>query len=370
MYPPRLAWLCSLLLACGGSPESTPDAGSELDEPIALGEPIELPANQLGTWVWFEMPEMICADGSPGGFAINMLEGADELLLFLQGGGICYDQISCAVGGAPRNVGADPLATALDARIRDHVGIFDRDDADNPFRAASYVVVPHCTGDFHLGTKVTVHNGTGEIHHYGYLNIRRALSRLVPTFRDAQRITLAGHSAGGVGITGNYQQIAKAFASVGQPPPAVIADGSPLVRPPYLSMDAQDALKRAWGLDAIVSVCPRCVDEGFHEIYRANLERVPGMRSSLVCAYEDAVVVTLFRLLHGGAYDAARLREALVDLADWAVTLDVPGSMHRTLYYDGTKHAALNEPLANTPGLAEFLHAQLDPSSTWNDVRP
>src|SRR5690606_38546135 len=103
-----------------------------------------------------------------------------------QGGGICYDQISCAAGGAARNVGTDPLTTALDARIRNHVGIFDRDNADNPFRAASYVVVPHCTGDFHLGTKLTFHNGTGDTHHYGYLTIRRALSRIVPTFRDAR----------------------------------------------------------------------------------------------------------------------------------------------------------------------------------------
>ncbi len=374
MTAARLAWMCSLLIACGGSPAAedapTPDAGSELDQPIVLGEPFEIAPEDLGTWVWVEMPEMVCADGSLGGFAVNMLAGAEELLFFLQGGGICYDQVSCAVGGAPRNVGATPLTTALDARIRDHVGIFDRDDPDNPFRAASYVVVPHCTGDFHLGTKVTMHEGTEELHHVGYLNIRRLLSRLVPTFQTAQRITVAGFSAGGVGITGNYQQIAGAFASVGQPPPALIADGSPLVRPEFLTMEAQSALKEAWGVDAIASNCPRCVDEGFHEMYRANLERVPGLRSSLLCAYEDSVVVTLFTLLNRNSFNAARLRASLVDLADWAATLDVPGSTHRTLYFEGTRHAALNEPLATTPGLVEFLRAQLDASSTWTDVRP
>src|SRR5687768_11851674 len=96
----RLAWLCSLLLAYGSSPaadddpDPTPDAGSELDEPIVFGEPFVIAPEDLGSWVWVEMPEMICADGSPGGFAINLLEGADELLFFLQGGGICYDQVS------------------------------------------------------------------------------------------------------------------------------------------------------------------------------------------------------------------------------------------------------------------------------------
>ena len=376
MTASRLACLCSLLLACDASVATEdspgPDAGTDsaVDEPVELGEPLVIAPEDYGRWLWIELPATRCADGSIGGFAINMLEGADELLLFLQGGGICYDAVSCALGGAPRNVGADPINTALDSRIRDHIGIFDRDDVANPFRAASYVVVPHCTGDFHLGTKVTIHPGAGQIHHHGYLNIRHALSRLVPTFKTAQRITLAGFSAGGVGITGNYQQIAAAFATVGQPPPALIADGSPLVRPPFLSMAAQGELKLAWGLDAIASTCPQCVDGGFHELYRANLERVPGLRSSLLCAYEDSVVATLFGLLNRGPYNGARVREGLVDLADWAATLAVPGSTHRTLYFPGARHASLNEPLATTPVLVEFLHAQLDPSSTWIDVRP
>lgn len=380
MTPFRLASLCSLLLACDAStgtddPGAMPDAGPgpapDAAPPPELGEPIVIAPEDYGRWVWIEQPEMVCADGSPGGFAVNMLDGAGELLLFLQGGGICYDPLSCNVGGAPRNVGADPLRTALDGRIRDHVGIFDRDDVDNPFRAASYVVVPHCTGDFHLGTKVTTHAGIGELHHVGYLNIRHLLSRLVPTFRDAQRVTVAGFSAGGVGITGNYQQIAAAFAVVNQPPPTLIADGSPLVRPPFLTLDAQDDLERAWGLDGVAAACPSCLTDGFHEIYRANLERVPGLRSSLLCAYEDNVVVTLFGLLNRDlTYNGTRLRAGLVDLADWAATLAVPGSTHRTLYFPGTRHAALNEPLANTPGLAAFLRAQLDPSATWTDVRP
>lgn len=384
MSASRIACLCTLLLACdasfedgadpapdpGTGADTDPGPGVDLDEPIELGEPIAIAPEDLGRWIWIELPEMRCADGSPGGLALNVLDGASELLLFLQGGGICYDAISCAAGGAARNVGADPIATALDPRIRDHVGIFDRGDAANPFRAASYVVVPHCTGDFHLGTRITHHAGAGDLHHVGFLNLRHALTRLVPTFQDAQRITLAGFSAGGVGITGNYQQIAAAFAVVGQPPPALVADGSPLVRPPFLGMAAQDDLKRAWGLDALAHACPRCVDEGFHEIYRANLERVPGLRSSLLCAYEDSVVVTLFSLLNRFPYTGARLRRGLVDLADWAATVDVPGSAHRTFYFGGTRHAALNEPLGATPGLAAFLHAQLDPSAAWVDVRP
>ena len=347
------------------------DASFAPDAAIPLGDPITVAPEDMEQWVWIEMPEMTCGDGNAGGFAVNLTDRSRDLLFFLQGGGICYNAITCAVGGAPRTVGPDPLATALDPAIRDGRGAFDRDDADNPFRDMSYVVLPHCTGDFHLGAKTTRYP-TGEWHHRGYTNVTRAIERVVPTFLDAGRIVLAGFSAGGVGITGNYHQIALAFEAVGQPPPYLIADAGPLMRPPFLEESTQAALRESWGLaETVDPLCPSCVSEGFHEAYRMNGLLHPGLRSSMLCSYADGTVVLLYSVMNG-IFTADRMRMGLGDLADWTETFEASAepSVHRVFYYEGDRHGAMSvDALSATPGLGDFLRAQLS-SEGFHSVRP
>jgi hypothetical protein len=391
----RLRLLVTLSLATACSPTPTtgdaevahPDAGPALDAggpdasepavdaaivPPTLGEPIELLPEQLGEWVWISMPEMRCTDGSTGGFAVSFTDASRDLLVYLQGGGICHNALTCAVGGAPTSVGDDPLRTALDGSIREHRGIFDRDDPSNPLRDSSFVVVPHCTGDHHTGDRVVTERGQ-VYHHVGYTNITRMLERVVPTFADASRIVLAGFSAGGVGIAANYHQLATAFESVGQPPPYLVVDAGPFMRPPYLSESAQQDLRERWGLDRTIGTfCPSCFADGYHDIYRVNALLHPGLRASLLCAYEDSVVRLLYSVLNGGSFSGARMTEGLHDLADWRETVasSVEPSRFEVFYYGGERHGALNVAgLDASPGLAGFLGAQLG-DGTWTGVRP
>jgi len=377
MQPLRSPALLAIVVvtACTGPDPTAPDASPPDARPIApgftLGEPIVLDPADLGRWVWIAMPEMACADGTPGGFAVNFTGASRDLVFYLQGGGICYDQITCAASGAATSVGDDPLTTALDGSIRDHQGIFDRSDPDNPFRDSNYVVVPHCTGDHHTGYRVTTHGGT-TFHHVGYANITRALERVVPTFADGGRVVLTGFSAGGVGITANYHQLASAFASVGQPPPYLVIDAGPFMRPPYLTTTAQEMLREAWNLDGTVGTfCDTCFTSGFHELYRVNGELHSGLRSSLICTYEDSVVRLLYSVLNGETFEPDRMREGLADLADWGETTLASSrpSQHRVFYFDGERHGALQgAPLSAVPGLVEFLNGQLG-TGDWPSVR-
>jgi hypothetical protein len=359
----------------GGPPRDAGDVEPPLDawvEPPTLGEPIELPPDQLGQWVWITMPEMQCSDGSVGGFAVNFTDASRDLVIYLQGGGICYNALTCAVGGAPSSVGADPLRTALDGTIREYRGIFDRNDTSNPLRDSSFVVLPHCTGDHHTGNQVSTYGGR-MYHHVGYTNITRMLERIVPTFADATRVVLSGFSAGGVGISANYHQLATAFESVGQPPPYLIIDAGPFMRPPFLEESAQSTLRDSWGLDGTIGTfCPSCLTVGYHDIYRVNALRHPGLRASLVCTYEDSVVRLLYGVLNGGAFTRSQMREGLHDLADWSDTTapSVGPSQFEVFYYEGERHGALNvDALSATPGLAGFLDAQLG-GGAWDSVRP
>lgn len=351
------------------------DAGPPVDAnvgPPILGEPIEVAPEQLHQWVWISMPEMRCSDGTEGGFAVNFTDASRDLVVYLQGGGICYDAITCAGSGALSSVGADPLFTALDGSIRTGRGIFDRSDETNPFRDSNFVVVPHCTGDHHTGNRVSTYR-RDTFHHVGYTNITRVIERVVPTFMDAGRVVLSGFSAGGVGISANYHQFATAFESVGQPPPYLVIDSGPFMRPPFLSTEAQATLRENWGLDSTIGTfCPSCLTDGFHETYRVNAELHPGLRASLICTYEDSVVRLLYGVLNPSSFDATQMRAGLIDLADWneSIASEVEPSLYRVFYYEGDRHGALNvAALSATPGIVEFLNGQLG-TEPWPSVRP
>src|SRR5690606_20982005 len=155
-------------------------------------------------------------------------------------------------------------------------------------------------------------------HHVGYTNITRMLERVVPTFADATRVTLSGFSAGGVGITANYHQPATAFASGGQPPPYPSIDAGPFMRPPFLATEAQAELRASWDLESTVGAfCPSCGTTGFHDLSRVNAELHPGLRSSLICSYDDSVVRLLYGVLNKNAFNSTQMYDGLVDLADW-----------------------------------------------------
>lgn len=354
----------------GGPP---PDASGHVPVvpvgPPSFREPVEVGA--LETWVWVGVPEMTCSDGSAGGFAVNFTDASRDLVIYLQGGGICYDAITCAGGGASTSVGDDPLRTALDGSIRAGRGIFDRTDPSNPLRDSSFVVLPHCTGDHHTGHRISTYRGR-TFHHLGYTNITRMLERVAPTFADAGRVVVAGFSAGGVGIAANYHQIADAFESFDQPPPFLIVDGGPFMRPPYLNERAQETLRASWALDETIGTfCPSCLEEGFHEAYRVNAELHRGVRASLVCSGEDSVVRLLYGVLNGETLSGAEMTAGLIDVADWAdgFAAAVDPSRFEVFYYGGERHGALNvAALSATPGLSEFLAAQLG-TGAWDSVR-
>lgn len=346
------------------SDTSTDDTGP------TFGDPIVVDPGDFETWVWVPMSEMRCADGSSAGLMVNFTAASRDLMIFFQGGGACWNQLTClAQPQALAPWEADPFATWAADGGPVNGGIFDRLDPANPLRAHNFVYVPYCTGDGHLGDRVADYG----VHHVGYANVTAALERIVPTFTDAPQIVVAGFSAGGMGATGNYHQIAGAFESVGRESLVLINDAGPIMRPPFLSQQTMAMLRDAWGLDQTVEPwCPSCVSEGYHTVYRTQVELHPGVRSSLLCSYEDSVVRLLYGAL-GSPIEFGACDAGLRDLGDWRdeIAAEVAPGVLREFYYFGDRHGATEGvPLAQSPGLAEFLSAQLTGAPDWSSVRP
>jgi hypothetical protein len=100
-------------------------------------------------------PTAVCNDGSPGAYYITEAKGRkgraaaqDVWLIFLQGGGWCWDAASCAARNAN-----EPGLMSSDAYppTRDATGIFSPDPALSPFATANKVYVPYCSSDAFVG---------------------------------------------------------------------------------------------------------------------------------------------------------------------------------------------------------------------------
>ncbi|HMJ12444.1 MAG TPA: pectin acetylesterase-family hydrolase, partial [Polyangiaceae bacterium] len=309
-----------------------------------LGAPIQVAPQDLEKWVWVPVPEMRCSDNSPAGLVVNFTNQSRDLVIFFQGGGACWNDPICALQRAElAPMGPDPLATFRADPEHAQSGIFDRGDASNPWRRSNFVFIPYCTGDGHIGNKVAPYG----VHHVGYANVTAAIKRIVPTFRDAPNIVVAGFSAGGIGASGNYHQIASAFESVRSGPIALINDAGPSLRMPYLNEAAQRTLADAWGADRTVgSWCPECMTEGSHYEDRKSAELHPGMRGALICAYDDGIVQVMYQALLS-PIGGGQIKQGLLDLASWrtSVASNVAPSVLREFYYPGGRHGAI----ATTP---------------------
>lgn len=338
-------------------------------EGFAAGERFVVAEADEEAWQYVPIDGMVCGDGTDAGVFLNFTSRSRELVFFLMGGGICYDQTSCGLlEDNLVGLGEDPFAGfPLES------GIFDREATENPFRDANFVVVPHCTGDFHLADTLVEHPRLGTIHQRGRANLMRVIQRTVPTFPDATRITLAGFSAGGVGVTGNYHLFATAFATTDAPLPFLINDSGPLLRAPYLDSAGQERIALQWKLDeTLFPWCPRCQTEGLHTAFATLHELYPELRSSLICTYDDSVVKALYTLIASFRVPStAFLRDGLVDYASWSETSEGPTGpgAHRQFAYEGTRHGALVvAPLDATPGLLPFLNAQLEGGDDFESV--
>ncbi|HLV33980.1 MAG TPA: pectin acetylesterase-family hydrolase [Spirillospora sp.] len=138
-----------------------------------------------------------CAHGDPYAFWVHPGK-TDNLLIYFEGGGGCWNAQSCRDNGQRDNGYyvsrvEEPYSPARQG------GIFDLHDARNPFQDYTYVHIPLCTGDTHWGSNV-VDLGDGVVMNFnGFVNAQSALEWTYANVLEPDSIFLGSCSAGSIG---------------------------------------------------------------------------------------------------------------------------------------------------------------------------
>jgi hypothetical protein len=189
-------------------------------------------------WTWVDFPDSFCRDGSTAGVAVNFESASSKVMIFIQGGGACFDSLTCAIN--PANTSGQQTPSAA--------GVFDRTNSANPVADWNFVYIPYCTGDIGAGANPngSVSGVTGTQMFVGYTNMGAFLNRLVPTFPAPSQVLLTGVSAGGFGAAVDFPLVQRAFSSVKV---ALVDDSGPPMSGTYLPSCLQDEWRKTWGFD-------------------------------------------------------------------------------------------------------------------------
>ncbi|MCS6797797.1 MAG: pectinacetylesterase family protein [Myxococcota bacterium] len=357
-----------------GGPTDVPpfegDAGSCETWAAGLrrGEPITAPPR---TWTFVEFPDARCMNDTPTGIGVNLVPGARRVVIFLEGGGACFDFSTCLTVAHQDGFNAATLRSlSLDR------GIFRRSDASNPLRDWSYVFVPYCSGDVHAGN-TDVRGGPSGRTHRGYINMSRYLERLVPTFEDVELVLLTGSSAGGIGTMANYDQVARAF---GCTPVHALDDAGPLFSDTYLRPCLQRWVRGMWNVDvALPRDCRGCFGAdggGIVHMFPYLAAKYPDRRFGLLSTTADRTMRTFFGYGYSPGCDMPRLmvqRDFEAGLRELRDAIMAPYANFRTFYTTGEGHTFLTGSLTVTSGgvtLGEWIRRLVEGDSEWGHVGP
>jgi hypothetical protein len=249
-------------------------------------------------WTWVPFTDSKCSSGSMGGLGVSLNPDSKNVMIFLDGGGACFNAETCSSFSTPDSVVRQQPS---------ELGIFDRTHPENPIADWSYVFIPYCTGDVHLGA-----NDEGRVegiertfHFVGRNNLVAFMHRVVPTFFFVDRVLLVGISSGGFGASANAPFVQWAFGDV---PITMVNDSGPTLSEQFVPRCLRDLYRITWGLDqTLLRDCgSECTSEGDYitQFLERTARHVNDRFTGLIESSEDAVIRGYFGIgTNGGLND-------------------------------------------------------------------
>ena len=293
----------------------------------------------------------LCIDGSEYTMATRDV-GAEELVIFLQGGGACWSTFCAATQNAAPGI---PM-----------IGILDPDRDNNPVKDWNQVYLPYCDGGIHTSDRDSDSDGDGADDRFqrGLHNLSAALDVAINTFPEPSRILLIGNSAGGMGTTFSLPLVRYLYPDV--PIDLVNDSGVGVLRPgepEFIRMVMDD-----WNSSAFLpESCADCISEDGHltnyHIWQMNEDE--NLRRGMLSYSRDTTFADFFLQIGKDAFEVALLEEM-------QKLEDAHPDRQRSWIPAGADHTfVLLEPDKTAGGVPvmDWISAMLDASDDWVSVK-
>lgn len=291
-----------------------------------------------------------CMYGSP--FRVSVRDvGAEDLLIYLQGGGACWSDLCAANEDA--SMGVQPI------------GWTDADPDRNPTLSQMNVVfVAYCDGSVFSGDNL-IRDESGKVvrRHRGLANLSAALDVARSRFPHPRRVVLSGSSAGGYGTILGTAVVRMAYPGVQL---FVMNDAGPGVTNPE-NPSLMNGVVNDWKATQFVPAsCQDCFAGGqFTGIVSWGLEHDPTLRVSIFSARQDAIIGGAFLKMTGVEFEKVLLTET--DKLHAAH----PDRFQR-FFWQGAAHTAIMAGYYDLEidgtTLLEYVDAMLEERAEWRDL--
>lgn len=333
----RYFLLLSMIIATGcaadGGPAPEPTPEGPYDELVDKGatrylgrdfdRTSEIDEEGVVTWTYEASADgPTCLRDTPYRVSVRDL-GSPNLVVFLQGGGACWDDFCFAIENAPAGI---PPLDVLDPKL-----------AINPYRDWNVVYLPYCDGSLFAGDADIDEDGDGAPDRFqrGIQNLSAAFDLAYEQFPEPSSVALIGASGGAFGTIPSAILAREVWAEV--PLDVVNDSGVGVVKDgePFFIGDLLDE----WNARSFIpDSCEGCLNNGhLVPLVGWQLERDSKLRSAVFSSYDDYIISTLFLGLGPGEFKAALLREtgAVADAyPDRYVRFLVEGDLHTAIIGD------------------------------------
>jgi len=289
---------------------------------IGMFTPNEVATSEPGvqTYTFDATDGPMCLRGDPYRMSIRDQPTSNDLFIFLQGGGACWQTFCVAIEEALPGI---PL-----------VDVLDPDQPHNPVPDWNLSYLPYCDGSLFAGDIERDDNQDGEADriHRGLRNLSAALDVTHHEYPTPNRILLAGSSGGAYGTIMATVLVRHLWPGI---PIYVFNDAGVGIADPD-DPDFLRGLVEEWGAGAFLpESAPDLIDEGHLTPFVGwLLEQDPLLKISAFSSYHDYIIANLFLLIGPDTFNAA-LREETAKLQDRFPArykpFHIEGTLHTTL---------------------------------------
>lgn len=268
----------------------------EEEEVIILSELQTIALENPNEPTWVAKENMKSRNGDTMGYGVILNPNSDKLLISLDGGGACYNPITCN-----GNLDAYTAANFENDFSVTNALIFNRNATENQFKDWNVVFIPYATGDVHSGSNPSANvpfNGPTAQVMTGYNNITIVLNDLKTYFdtlsNPLTEAVFSGSSAGGFGTLFNTTQFATIFGTNIQAT-ILVDSGQLFLGTDILTSCLETQWQDLWLLynnfpADLNTVVPNGYDFDIQKIYDYLAITYPNFNFGFLSTYEDQVI--------------------------------------------------------------------------------